>query len=80
MEEAGFAVANQIAASLRSTGRKVWVDYSQRRFKHVIKRAEALGASALYVLGESEIADGVVKVRTLGDERVEESKSLTDFA
>ena len=46
----------------------------------MIKRAESLGASALYVLGESEIAEGVVKVRTLGDERVEESKPLTDFA
>lgn len=80
MEESSFAVANKIAASLRKEGRKVWVDYSKRRFKHVIKRAESLGAAALYVLGESEIAEGVVKVRTLGAERVESSKPLSDFS
>jgi hypothetical protein len=32
------------------------------------------------VLGESEIAEGVVKVRTLGAERVESSKPLSDFS
>jgi histidyl-tRNA synthetase len=80
MQESAFGVANKIAASLRRTNRRVWIDYSLRRFKNVIKAAEALGSSTLYILGEQELAQNQVKVRSLGKERLEELKSLSDFS
>jgi histidyl-tRNA synthetase len=74
-----FAVANRIAAHLRSQGRTVVVDYSLRRFKHVVQRAEDDGAQRLLILGGDEVAKGVCKVRRLGAERVEVETPLADF-
>jgi histidyl-tRNA synthetase len=76
-----FTAANRIAASLRKQGRAVTVDYSGRRFKHVIERAEADGAKRLFILGGNEVKDGVVVERTLGGtERVERKVPLSEFA
>ncbi len=75
-----FVVANRIAASLRGRGRAVAVDYSQRRFKNVIQRAEADGAARLFILGGNEVKDGVVVERTLGAEKIERKVPLTEFA
>jgi histidyl-tRNA synthetase len=77
MRSAQFAVANRIAAHLRRQGRSVVVDYSERRFKNVIQRAEDDGAKRLLILGESEVAEGVCNVRTLGAERREEKVALS---
>lgn len=74
-----FPYANRIAAFLRGQGRSVVVDYSQRRFKHVVQRAEDDGAARLFILGGDEIAKGVCKVRTLGAERREEEAPLASF-
>lgn len=74
-----FAVANRIAAHLRAQGRTVAVDYSLRRFKHVVQRAEDDGAQRLFILGGDEVAKGVCKVRRLGAERVEVETPLADF-
>lgn len=74
-----FAVANRIAASLRAAGRTVAVDYSLRRFKHVVQRAEDDGASRLLILGGDEVAKGVCKVRTLGAERQEREAPLSEY-
>ena len=74
-----FAVANRIAAHLRGQGRTVAVDYSLRRFKHVVQRAEDDGAQRLFILGGDEVAKGVCKVRRLGAERVEVETPLADF-
>ena len=74
-----FAVANRIAAHLRAEGRTVAVDYSLRRFKHVVQRAEDDGAQRLFILGGDEVAKGVCKVRRLGAERVEVETPLADF-
>ncbi len=76
-----FPVANRIAAALRRQGRQVSVDYSGRRFKHVIERAETDGAARLFILGSNEVRDGIVVERTLGGtERQERKLPLTDFA
>lgn len=76
-----FAVANRVAAALRRQGRQVVVDYSGRRFKHVIERAEADGAKRLFILGGNEVKDGVIVERTLGgSERQERKVPLTEFA
>jgi histidyl-tRNA synthetase len=74
-----FAVANRIARHLRAQGRSVTVDYSLRRFKHVVQRAEDDGADRLFILGGDEVAKGVCKVRKLGAERVENEVQLADF-
>lgn len=74
-----FAVANRIAAHLRAEGRTVTVDYSLRRFKHVVQRAEDDGAQRLFILGGDEVAKGVCKVRRLGAERVETEMPLADL-
>ncbi len=69
-----FAIANRIAAHLRALGRRVAVDYSERRFKHAIKRAEDDGAKRLIILGSNEITAGVAIVRTLGGTERQEQK------
>ncbi len=74
-----FAVANRIAAHLRAQGRTVAVDYSLRRFKHVVQRAEDDGAQRLFILGGDEVAKGVCKVRRLGAERVETETPLAEL-
>ena len=79
MSEQGFVTANKIAATLRSDGQKVLVDYSCRRFKHVIKAAENAGAKRMFTLGDKEIEAGIVKVRTIGAERVENDHALSEF-
>lgn len=67
-----FPVANRLAASLRGQGASVAVDYTCRRFKHVVARAEQDGAGKLYILGGNEVKEGVAVERVLGGaERVE---------
>jgi len=74
-----FALANRIAARLRGEGRTVAVDFSLRRFKHVVQRAEDDGAQRLFILGGDEVAKGVCKVRRLGAERVETEVPLAEL-
>jgi histidyl-tRNA synthetase len=65
---------------LRAQGRAVTVDYSGKRFKAVIERAEKDGAKRLLILGSNEVRDGVCVVRTLGgSERKEEKVPLKDL-
>ena len=79
MSAAEFAVANRIARHLRAQGRCVLVDYSARRFKNAIARAEEEGASRFLILGGNEVTAGICKVRTLGGEKKEEDVPLSDF-
>ena len=79
MSATEFTVATQVATFLRSEGRKVVVDYSLRRFKHVIERAEKDGAKRLLIIGGNEVRDGVCVVRTLGAERKEDKVPLSTF-
>ncbi len=74
-----FAVANRIAARLRAQGRTVAVDYSQRRFKHVIQRAEDDGAQRLFIIGGNEVQEGVAVVRTLGAIKQETKVPLSEL-
>ncbi|MBA3699052.1 MAG: histidine--tRNA ligase [Planctomycetes bacterium] len=75
-----FAVATRVATFLRTQGRAVTVDYSGKRFKAVIERAEKDGAKRLLILGSNEVRDGVCVVRTLGGtERKEEKVPLKDL-
>ncbi len=76
LSAAEFAVANRVARTLRGQGRAVAVDYSLRRFRHVIERAEKDGASRLFILGGDEVRDGVCQVRHLGAQKREEKVPL----
>ncbi len=80
LSAAEFVVANRVAAALRAQGRAVAVDYSCRRFKHVIKRAEDDGAKRLLVIGADEAKAEQVTVRTLGAERQEIRVALSSLA
>lgn len=74
-----FPVANRVAAHLRQQGRNVVVDYSERRFKHVIGRAEQDGAGRLLIIGGNEVRDGVCVIKTLGGEKKEEKIPLSQL-
>ena len=71
LSKAQFPVANQIATALRNQGRTVLVEYSERRFKHIIKLAERIGAQRMLILGESELEKGVVRCKNIGGEQEE---------
>jgi histidyl-tRNA synthetase len=71
-----FAAAARVATRLRAQGRSVVVDYSERRFKHAIARAEADGAARLIILGADELRAGVVKVRLLDGSRTETTVAM----
>jgi len=80
MGQPEFTIATRIATFLRTQGRAVAVDYSGKRFKAVIERAEKDGAKRLLILGSNEVRDGVCVVRTLGGtERKEEKVPLKDL-
>ncbi len=74
-----FSIANRIATSLRGEGRVVSVDYSLRRFKHAVQRAEDDGAKRLFILGGDEVAKGLCKMRTLGAARDERDMPLSTW-
>jgi len=78
MGEDEFAIATRLARALRASGRRVAVDYSQRRFKHVVQRADQGRAERLLVIGSRERADGVVNVRRIAD-RSEQKRALAEF-
>ena len=78
MAEGGFATAVRIATKLRAQGRRVAVDFTLRRFKHVIQAAEGAGAARLLILGESELAAGQCKIRDLAT-REETAVELASF-
>ncbi len=79
MSAAEFPIANRIARRLRRDGRIVCVDYSGRRFKHVIQRAEEDGAERLIILGGNEVAKGVAKVKRIKGEKSEADVALAEL-
>jgi histidyl-tRNA synthetase len=66
-----FACAIELATALRAGQRRVSIDFSERRFKHAIQRAEQDGARRLLIIGEDEAASRTCTVRILGGERQE---------
>ncbi|MEC9072885.1 MAG: histidine--tRNA ligase, partial [Myxococcota bacterium] len=76
MGEDQFSDATRLAQVLRDEGRRVLVDYRAKRFKQAIKLADEAGAERLLILGESEVAEGRVRVRSLGEDRQESDMPL----
>ena len=75
MSKQEFPIANKLAKSLREKGHKVLVDYTTRRFKAVMKTAEKHGACTVWIIGEQERKNNVVRKKTMGGEQVELSLS-----
>jgi histidyl-tRNA synthetase len=66
----GDAVRTQalvITQQLRQAGLKVETDYLGRSMKSQMKQADRLGAKYVLILGEDELAKGVVQVRDMQD-------------
>ena len=76
MGEDQFPHATRLAQVLREEGRRVLVDYRAKRFKQAIKLADEAGAERLLILGESEVSEGRVRVRSLGEDRQESDMPL----
>jgi len=66
MSPAEFLMANHVAQILRKKERRVLVDYSTRRFKAVMKNAEKHGAEKVWIIGENERKNQVIRCKTLG--------------
>jgi len=79
LREAQFGVATALASQLRGQGRIVTVDYTEQRFRNVVKRFQDLRAERLIVIGEDEVAAGAAKViEFVGDDRKESALALTE--
>jgi histidyl-tRNA synthetase len=80
MRQAQFGVATLLASSLRARGRTVIVDYTEQRFRNIVKRFQDLHAQRLVVIGEDEVAAGAAKViEFVGEERKETVLPLAGF-
>lgn len=65
--EAEKAKALVIAAELRNTGIRTEIAFGDRALKGAMKAADKSGSRYVIVLGESEIASGVVDVKRMSD-------------
>jgi len=61
------AAAIGVATRLRSEGRRVELCLGQTKLKRVLGDADKAGAERVFLIGEDELARGVVKVRILAD-------------
>lgn len=55
-----------VASRLRAAGRRVELCLGKSKLKRVLADADKMGAERVYLIGEDELARGVVKIRDLG--------------
>ncbi len=67
----------ELARDLRRNGIRCEVDTRGSSLKSQLRRANALGARIVLILGESELAEGVVQVKDL-DAHLEERLARAD--
>ena len=63
--EAAIPVALEMGRALRKNGIRCEIDTRGSSLKSQLRRAEKLGARVVLILGESELAEGVVQVKDL---------------
>ncbi len=78
LEEALRPAAAGVAAALRAAGRRVDLVLEPKKIKWVLKKAQALGAQRLLLLGGDEWARGAVRVKDL-DSREEADVPLAEL-
>ena len=77
LRQAQFGTATVLASRLRAQGRTVTVDYTEQRFRNILKRFQDLRAQRLIVIGEDEVAAGAAKViEFVGEDRKESALPL----
>lgn len=59
-----FGLATRLATTLRSRGRTVLVEFSERKFRTVLERAEELTVERIWVIGEDEVKAGALTLLT----------------
>ncbi len=69
--DAGAAEALALAEELRARGIAALAEFSGRSLKSALKRADRVGARAVAILGDDELADGTVTIKDLasGEQR-----------
>ncbi len=63
-----------LAFNLRNKGISVETDYGTKSLKSQMKRADKLGASYTFIIGEDELKKGVIKVRNMKESSEEDIK------
>ena len=63
-----------LAFNLRKNGVSVEMEYGSKSLKSQMKRADKLGASFTFIIGEDELQQGVVKVRNMKESKEEDIK------
>lgn len=78
--EAAKTQAVALCAALRNSGIKAEVDHARRSMKAQFKYADKIGAAYTVVIGDDELAKGIVKLKNMktGEEREVEAANLAD--
>jgi histidyl-tRNA synthetase len=76
--EDGLERATDIARSLRASGFRVEVSYTEASLRSQLKRANRLAAAAVVIAGEDEAARGTVTLRNM-EQGSQEEVPLTDL-
>lgn len=63
-----------LAFNLRKKGISVETEYASKSLKSQMKKADKLGASFTFIIGEDELRQGVVKVRNMRESKEEDIK------
>ncbi|MGI6193114.1 MAG: histidine--tRNA ligase, partial [Christensenellales bacterium] len=78
--EAAKTQAVALCAALRNSGIKAEVDHARRSMKAQFKYADKIGAAYTVVIGDDELAKGIVKLKNMktGEEREVEAANLAN--
>ena len=77
--ESAVSAGLELARDLRRSGIRCEIDSRGSSLKSQLRRANALGARMVLILGESELAEGVVQVKDLDahlEERLARSEAV----
>ncbi len=77
--EGTAAIKLALGAEIRGAGLYVELEHRVTSMKSQFKRADKLGSNFVVVIGESEVASGIAKLKNM-QERTEEDVALTDVA
>ena len=80
-DEAAHGKAMELAEALRNNGKSVYVPLDLTGMKSQFKKADKLGAPIVAILGESELADGIITVKDMlsGEQTVKSQEEFIAF-
>ena len=74
------ALANQVAETLRNTGKSVVVHAGGGAFKNQMKKADGSGAAVALLIGEEEVSTQAITVKSLRSQAEQRKIPLADLA